>query len=217
MARQGLFLEPEGFAWELARFQRGEPRAVEYRLISRRKPQKLWKCFLRGDPEQFEGPREEEVDLFAQFGWTYWSKCGNFFVYQAEGDGPCEVDSDPSVQAISIQAVRDWEVACALSMIFVLVLDHFLFLYGWLLQFIAQGYLVYLLGVFSMLFLVLAQLFLQFLAMERLRRKLERGEPLRHRKPWRRWAWLHYLNVAVSAVVVLFFLGSMLCGPGGLL
>lgn len=60
---------------------------MEYRLVSRRKPQMLWKRFLFGNPEEYlDGPKEEEVDLFAQFGWEYLSKCGNFFVYQAEGE-----------------------------------------------------------------------------------------------------------------------------------
>ena len=108
MARQGLFLQEEGIAWGLVRFQRGEIREIEYRLVSRRKPQAFWKRMVFGDPDRFIGPQEDELDLFAQFGWAYVSKCGHFSVYQAGGDQVVEVDSEPEVQAISIRLCGTW-------------------------------------------------------------------------------------------------------------
>lgn len=207
MARQGLFLEPEGIAWGLARFQRGEPREVEYRLVSRRKPRKLWKLFLCGDPERFEGPKEEEVNLFAQFGWVYLSKCGNFFVYQAEGEGPCEVDSDPRVQAISIQAVRDLEGVSILNMLLILGLNVVLHLSGSLFYMIAEGVLGYYLGILLLPLWLAGLFFLRVLYLDKLRRKLERGVPLDHKKPWRQRSGLHYVKITMNILIGLAFVG----------
>ena len=42
MAQNGLFLEKDGIGCGLACFQRGEPKEVHYRLVSRVKPRRLW-------------------------------------------------------------------------------------------------------------------------------------------------------------------------------
>lgn len=206
MARQGLFLQKEGIAWGLVRFQPGEPKEVEYRLVSRRKPQMLWKRFLFGNPEEYlDGPKEEEVDLFARFGWVYLSKCGNFFVYQAEGEQVLEVDSDPRVQAISIQAVRDQEIASALNLLFVLFVNYTINIKVSLFTILSRGWLPYFIPVFLLPLWLFFLSLLQVCTLDRLRRKLARGVPLDRKKPWRPRSGLHYIKCAGSLLVVLGF------------
>ena len=213
MARQGLFLQKEGIAWGLVRFQPGEPKEVEYRLVSRRKPQMLWKRFLFGNPEEYlDGPKEEEVDLFARFGWVYLSKCGNFFVYQAEGEQVLEVDSDPQVQAISIQAVRDQEIASALNLLFVLFVNYTINIKVSLFTILSQGWLPYFIPVFLLPLWLFFLSLLQVCTLDRLRRKLALGVPLDRKKPWRPRSGLHYIKCAGSLLVVLGFVG--ICGYG---
>ena len=209
MARQGLFLQKEGIAWGLVRFQPGEPKEVEYRLVSRRKPQMLWKRFLFGNPEEYlDGPKEEEVDLFAQFVWVYLSKCGNFFVYQAEGEQVLEVDSDPQVQAISIQAVRDQEIASALNLLFVLFVNYTINIKVSLFTILSQGWLPYFIPVFLLPLWLFFLSLLQVCTLDRLRRKLALGIPLDRKKPWRPRSGLHYIKCAGSLLVALAFVGS---------
>lgn len=209
MARQGLFLQKEGIAWGVVRFQPGEPKEVEYRLVSRRKPQMLWKRFLFGNPEEYlDGPKEEEEDLFAQFGWVYLSKCGNFFVYQAEGEQVFEVDSDPQVQAISIQAVRDQEITSLVLFLIDTAIIYSLNSSWSLFTILTRGWLPYFIPLLLPLPWLFFLLLLQVCTLDRLRRKLARGVPLDHRKPWRHRSGLHFLKCAGSLLVALAFVGS---------
>ena len=204
MARQGLFLKEEGIAWGTVRFQRGEPREIEYRLVSRRKSQAFWKRMVFGDPDHLLGPQEDELDLFAQFGWKYVSKCGHFSVYQTEGDHVIEVDSEPEIQAISIQAVRDVEANSVLFLVFSLVLNYQLYLRGDLFYMMSQGFLRYVLGIYLLPLWAALLFFIRVLFLERLRRKLKRGEPLDHHKPWRKGRALHFGKRGLTLLVLVF-------------
>lgn len=212
MARQGLFLQEEGIAWGTVRFQRGEPREIEYRLVSRRKPQAFWKRMVFGDPDRFLGPQEDELDLFAQFGWKYVSQCGHFSVYQAVGDSVIEVDSEPEVQAISIQAVRDVEANSVLFLVFSLVLNYQLYLRGDLFYMMSQGYLRYLLGLYLLPLWVALLFFIRVLFLERLRRKLKRGEPPDHHKPWRKGRALHFGKRGLTLLILALAVGMTAWG-----
>jgi len=212
MARQGLFLQEEGIAWGTVRFQRGEPQEIEYRLVSRRKPQAFWKRMVFGDPDHLLGPQEDEMDLFAQFGWAYVSKCGHFSVYQAVGDRFIEVDSEPEVQAISIQAVRDVEANSVLFLVFSLILNYQLYLRGDLFYMMAQGYLRYLLGLYLIPLWIALLFFIRVIFLERLRRKLKRGEPLDHHKPWRQGRAMHYGKRGLTLLILVLAVGMAAWG-----
>ena len=212
MARQGLFLQEEGIAWGTVRFQRGEPREIEYRLVSRRKSQAFWKRMVFGDPDHLLGPQEDELDLFAQFGWKYVSKCGHFSVYQTEGDHVIEVDSEPEIQAISIQAVRDVEANSVLFLVFSLVLNYQLYLRGELFYMMSQGFLRYVLGIYLLPLWAALLFFIRVIFLERLRRKLKRGEPLDHHKPWRKGRALHFGKRGLTLLVLVFSVWMAACG-----
>ena len=97
MAQRGLHLAPDGFALGLVSFERGDPRAVQYRLEAIPK---------RGFMDDGDAPDGEAVELAAQYGWEFVSRRGEFYVYRAEGEDVRELNTDPRVQALARRAVR---------------------------------------------------------------------------------------------------------------
>ncbi|MBR5792805.1 MAG: DUF2812 domain-containing protein [Ruminiclostridium sp.] len=221
MAREGLFLEPKGFTWwGGARFYRGEPCEVRYRLASTQGKDVKWIDFLGNGPWT-AAPEQNDLEFFRQFGWEYVGPCGRLFVYRAENEEVRELDSDPCVQAIGIREVRNLELYSIISLAVILAIDYLLFFDETVFWWMACGLTPY----WLVLSLPLLGLFLRYtfqaISMEGLRRKLSRGIPLDHQRPWRRGAWWNYVKKAcicltgllVVVVFVYVFLADNLETP----
>lgn len=92
-AAQGLFLEQ----WNLytARFRRGVPRVMRYRITAAR----LKGCVLVGAPI---APGEEEADLYAAAGWEFVCSWQEFFFYCCQDPRAPELHTDPVIQAVRL-------------------------------------------------------------------------------------------------------------------
>ena len=113
MAQRGLHLAPDGFALGLVSFERGDPRAVQYRLEAIPK---------RGFMDDGDAPDGEAVELAAQYGWEFVSRRGEFYVYRAEGEDVRELNTDPRVQALAMRAVRARQRGALFSILFWIVI-----------------------------------------------------------------------------------------------
>lgn len=74
MAQEGLFLEKDGISCGMACFQRGEPRAVHYRLESARTDPTAMEVLISGDTMMGVDPDEEKLEFHACYGWEYTGK-----------------------------------------------------------------------------------------------------------------------------------------------
>lgn len=97
MARRGLHLAPDGFAFGIVSFERGEPAEVIYRLEAVPKV---------GFFDDGDTPDEEAVELAAEYGWEYVCKRGEFYIYRTEETNARELNTDPRVQALAMKALR---------------------------------------------------------------------------------------------------------------
>lgn len=97
MAEQGYILRDGGVFRGIAAFDSCEPEKVRYRL------QPAQKGFVLYDND---GPDDDAVELNSAFGWKYVAKYGSFHIYRAEDTEVREMDTDPEVQAMAMNALH---------------------------------------------------------------------------------------------------------------
>lgn len=199
MAAAGLFLQAQGV---LAQFRRGTPAPARYRLTAAR---------LKGSAFDFlpTAPLQEERTLYAESGWQFVCARGEFFIYGCLDPDAPELHTDPAVQALSLKMARRTAWSSFAGVLLNVVVQAVL----WsrrtpLLLLVEQPLPVVCLLLFCccMLGLALRDLY----AVLRLTRRLRRGLPPDHRRPWRAAAWRHYLGLGVSWACFLAVLVSLL-------
>ena len=97
MAAQGLFVEKLGRT--LARFRRGLPQTVRYRLTAARL-KGSWLDFVPSEP------LSTEKALYAEYGWEFICSQQEFFLYACRDPQAPELHTDPAVQALSLKMAR---------------------------------------------------------------------------------------------------------------
>ena len=183
LAGEGLYLERHGLSSVRARFRRGEPRALPYRLVSSLEHPTLWQRLRR----QNRPPSPEALDLAAHYGWEYVGLYRAFHIYRGTTEHPREMETDPALQRAAMGRVFRWYAARFLLALGVLVGAFLLLwfscgrsLWGLLLEGFATTLL------FPVILAVLALFYGKNLRHFRhLSRKLAAGDALDHRKPWR--------------------------------
>lgn len=199
MAARGLFVEKMGRT--LARFRRGTPRAVQYRLTAAR----LKARWLEGVPSF---PSREEQALYGKYGWYFVCAQQEFFLYACEDAHAPELHTDPAVQALSLKLARRSAWGSLLGLLAVLALQFLLNGYGRMVRLLVELPLVscclylYFLGLLLLAFRDLYHIL-------RLSRRLHRGYLPDHHKNWRPAARVHRLCQGVTlCAFVLLLLGA---------
>lgn len=115
MAARGLCLSRDGFFAGVGIFDRGAPRAMRFRLEAAALPTSLFSD-NGGDPDP------DAVELSACMGWQYYGSRGQFHIYGTDDPDAVELNTDPQVQALSLQKVRKRQRSRLLGLIFWLLL-----------------------------------------------------------------------------------------------
>ena len=115
MSREGLFLVKDGFFGGFATFEYDEPREVKYRLEAAQKSTSMW-AENEGEPDP------EQVELSKKYSWDYIAKRGDFYIYRSYEPGARELNTDPQVQALALNAVRKRQISAVFSLLFWTVL-----------------------------------------------------------------------------------------------
>ena len=203
MARQGYFLSESGFFAGVAIFTRGKPENRIYRLEAAPKPTGLLSA---GGGE----PPAEAVELNREYGWIYVANRGEFHIYCSSGVENRELNTDPAVQAIAMEAVvKRQRSEAVLAVLWCLLFLVARLWDGFLISVLGLGSGFFLLGAMLVLLLVGDAVF-QAVWLGRLRRKLEAGQPLDHGKNWKRKMWRHYAKNAVKLAAILAWCGIFL-------
>ena len=193
MAAAGLFLQAQGV---LAQFRRGTPAPARYRLTAAR---------LKGSAFDFlpTAPLQEERALYAESGWQFVCARGEFFIYGCLDPDAPELHTDPAVQALSLKMARRTAWSSFAGVLLNVVVQAVL----------CSRHTPLLLPVICLLLFCCCMLGLalrDLYAVLRLTRRLRRGLPPDHRRPWRAAAWRHYLGLGVSWACFLAVLVSLL-------
>ncbi len=96
MAQKGFLLAKDGL---FATFEQGEPQNAKYRLEAAPKSTNIW-ADHEGEPDP------EAIELSKKYDWTYIRRYGDFYIYRTFKSGARELNTDPEVQALALNAVR---------------------------------------------------------------------------------------------------------------
>lgn len=198
MAAQGLFVEKLGRT--LARFRRGLPQTVRYRLTAAR----LKGSWLDVVPSE---PLSTEKALYAEYGWEFICSQQEFFLYACRGPQAPELHTDPAVQALSLKMARKSAWWALIGGNAVLVIQFALNGRGRLARLFVEMPLLsccMYLYFFGALFLAARDLY----NILQLSRRLGRGYAPYHRKNWHPTAWVNRISRGIT--VCAFFLGILL-------
>ena len=197
MAEKGLVLEKQGiFWWGLFCFRREEPRPIQYRLFSGWQEPSLRNIWQSKNVL----PPKEEKEFHASYGWEYVAQRDGFSIYAREGETGREMHTDPAVQAIDVGAVWAWT---RLYLLMYVVLNALLL--------VLFGFESYCMIVAAA---TVADMVLRLGSLRRLRKRLERGEPLDHHRPWRRYARFYRGGLVLLFVLLDLCLVLQLQNPG---
>ena len=98
LAREGLLLRKDGFHAGVAVFEKTAPQRFKYRLEAAQENTGFF-----GDGY---APDAEQVELCGEYGWEYVARRGEFYIYRSGDPTARELNTDPKVQALALNAVR---------------------------------------------------------------------------------------------------------------
>ena len=198
LAREGLLLEEDGWFAGFMSFEKTTPRNAQYRMEA------IQKVGILSDGT--EHPSEEALELSEKYGWEYVLRYGEFHIYRSFGSDVREMNTDPHIQALALNAVRKRLRSSAIWSILWLVL--FLF-FGFDGQPVTAALS---LGtpLVSLLWMVIiwagADQLITFLRMQKLYRKLKQTGSIDHNKNWRKNARNHRAQKLIYFVLVLLII-----------
>lgn len=117
MAARGFVLSRDGFFLGAGIFEKSEPKKLRYRLEAAER-----KSTLLSDYDEL--PDEDALELSEKEGWQYVAMRGQFFIYRTQDENAVELNTDPQVQAMSLNKVRKaviWNLIYWILWIFVLI------------------------------------------------------------------------------------------------
>ena len=205
LAREGLFLEPEGRTLTVFSFRRGAPQKVRYRLEAVA-PRGLWSAS--------DGPDWEMRKAFAQMGWKYLDYFGSFHIYRCDDPQAPELNTDPTVQATTLQSLKDQQKSAATHAVlyplfYTLITNRAISPFR--LAVTAGSWLP--LSIIGFLLWAFVSSLCTIIRLGRYQKRLRAGESLTCRKEWRQAAhlakWLRLLP-GTLVLIMLLSLGSLL-------
>lgn len=198
---KGLVLDKDGYVFGFMQFQRGEPQRVKYRLEA---IQKVHAFKFPDDPD------EKTQSFYEEFGWEYLGQFREFYIYRNCDPSAPELNTDPAIQAMSLNALKKrgglWLFVMALTVVwgaYVLITKGRI-----IANLINEGWLPTLLLPAFLLAAVVISL-ASYMHIARLHRKLKRGEPLKRNKNWRKGLFLRRTCCLLLVVLWLVPKNSM--------
>ena len=202
MAEQGYILRDGGVFRGIAAFDSCEPEKVRYRL------QPAQKGFVLYDND---GPDDDAVELNSAFGWKYVAKYGSFHIYRAEDTEVREMDTDPEVQAMAMNALHKSQGFNIIWMsIWIIVYLALIFTSQPFLSMVNRGSLISIALVLCVIVFIVTGL-VKAVSLYRLRKKILDGDSMGSGTSWRKGARTYIVKVVVGiiAYVAMIVFGCM--------
>lgn len=201
LAKEGLLLVKDTPFFGFYSFIRTAPQTVKFRLEPAVKAQGFWD----GDPGT---PKEEAQDLYAELGWEYVTRYGEFFIYRSSNPHARELHTDPEIQAMALTAIkkRQWHTLAAEILLVVFYACFGILRYPMGIT-IAMGGLAALAFYIYFLIMVIRPAFVLW-KLHKLRRQIVQGDAIYSKRDWKPHALvrqiLQHAPDALFAVVLLF-------------
>lgn len=189
LARGGLLLEKGGSFAGVMTFEKGKPVNAVYRLEAVQKQGTIW--------NDTDSPDEEAMALNQEFGWEFVTRHGDFYIYRSFDPRPREMNTDPQVQALALNAVKKRQrsqlIQAAVYIFIWVILKIWAYpllvtiSIGTPLALFLGGYLVY----------ILVKRGLAIIHLGKLQKQLTRSGTLDHKKDWRAQERRHYGSLTI--------------------
>lgn len=198
LAEKGLFLSSDGFLFGFGFFDKGEPKKMRYRLEPGPKRMGV-----------FDTPSEEITEAYAEFGWSYVCKHGQFLIYCAEDENAAELHTDTTIQAFALNKLRKRQITDMVFTLIYTLLYPILLLRGNLLLLCVHGDApLVILGGLLMLYLAVDAV-CNVVRLSKLRRKLLSGTAPDHSKKLK--SGLGYrLRQVIVVLLIVGWVGGLL-------
>ena len=191
LAEEGLLLTEDGFFLGFGSFERCEPKQVRYRLLPVQK--------------NGEAPDDEQLRLCEKYGWEYMGRRRDFYVFRSLNAEARELNTDGSVEAYALNAVKKRQRGALVSSLFSLLVYPLLVTrFCPLLTFITMGSLWSLTAIVWGICMVVQEL-RAFRYMKTLQKALSTGdEP--PASDWKAERARYYSGVLFRTALVIFLL-----------
>ncbi len=201
MAAKGLHLSADGFFMGFATFEEGPPRRERFRL----EPTPTQKGLFS---EEYD-PELDAIEIHRQMGWVYRARRDQFHIYSAADPDAPELNTDPQVQAITMEALTKY-LRKSLTNTLILAVFYALLYFGdalisgsiylgtWRVALLA-GLLLWDLGPQIRALAVLT----------RCRKQLQNGQPLPHRSDYRQQNIRYLISNGARKVLWVFLAVSL--------
>lgn len=197
MAAKGLHLAQDGFWGIFTTFEEGAPKHMRFRLEPTVRKGGLFS-------EEYD-PEDEAVQMLRQMGWKYQARRGQFHIYSTDDPHAPELNTDPQVQALSMEALTKY-LCRSLRTTLILTLFYALLYFGDALFSLAVGLETWRVGLLlGLLLWGLGLRVAELVTVHRYRRQLQRGTLLPHRGSRSRGLYLVSWAVRMALWVVAFF------------
>lgn len=200
MAAKGYILTQDGIFAGFATFECADPRHIRYRLEPAPK--------ARGIMSDYNDPSPEAQELAAAYNWEYIAARGDFFIYRTFDPGAREMNTDPRVLALALNAVRKRRRDSVFTEIFWFIIYPALYSRIGLFTFMIELSSFLAGAIFLVCLLHLIVTFLHFLSLNRLYRRLKSMQFPDHHRSWQSHAYRYFicrtaLAVFTVAVVII--------------
>ena len=203
MARRGWFLAKDGIFAGVATFESGTPCNAQYRLEAAQKSTSIW-------AEDGGEPDPEQVELSEKYTWEYVTKRGSFYIYRSFYADARELNTDPQVQALTLNAVKKRQFGAVMEIFFWAFVYPLCMLHGGILiTAIHMKTWFFLLAVLFALWM-LADALIGLVCFNRYQKRLQEGRTLASGCRWRKRRVVYFSKKGVKIVLAVVLLGLLL-------
>jgi len=203
LAKEGLLLDKDTPFFGFYSFIRTSPQSVRYRLEPAVKSQSFWD----GDPGK---PKEEAMDLYADLGWEYITRYGDFHIYRSDDPHARELHTDEKIQADALNILKKRQRSNLLwDILFIGIYCAFGVMNYPMGLILALG-LLQTIFFYSYMLLMLLRPAVSVWKLQKLRKKIMSGESIHGRADWRSAARRHRLLRHVPDILFTLFIGAAL-------
>ena len=203
MAEAGFHLVKDGIFAGIATFEYREPEKVKYRLEATEKNTSMWS-------DDGGEPDPEQVELSRQYSWEYVAKLKDFYIYRSADTSARELNTDPEVQALALNAVKKRQRDAIVSSLILLVLYPIILTKGCLLLTTIS------MGTWWMAFMLLFAVLLiadeirAFCHLKRVQRKLMDEGNYSSETDWKKSMAPYYCRKIVKTVLAIVLICAFL-------
>ena len=179
MALKGWYLKQDGIFAGFATFEKVKERKVRYRLeITPSKRGLFADCA--------DTPDDEALQISESMGWQFVASHWQYYIYRCEDPSASELNTDPELQALSINALKKREFSSIVIMLFWMCIYPLLKSWGETLRMVLS--LGTPLSAMILLFIIweAAAALIKYFHLKKLRKKLASGGSFDRTIDWRR-------------------------------